>query len=436
MKRCARKLSLPELAAALDDDCRRWLLDRWPFMARDDQLPPDFHDPRARWRVWLFMAGRGAGKTRAGAEWLRMELSRARRERRALRIALVAPTLHDARAVMLEGESGLLTLPWPAAMRPLYEPSRRQVRWPDGSLAQLFSADEPDSLRGPQFHLAWCDEIARWKKGEMVWDMLMFGLRLGGRPRVLATTTPAPVPLIRRLLSDERVWISRARTADNALNLADDFLDEMQARYAGTRLGLQELDGRFVEESAHALFRRDLIEAARVRAGDVPPLSRVVVAVDPPAGSGEKACCGIIVAGRADDGHYYVLADASVPRARPMQWAGAAVAAYRRHEADRIIAEVNQGGEMVEALLRQVAADVPVKMVRASRGKTARAEPVAALYEQGRVHHAGVFAELEDQLCALEHIIAAGNSPDRADALTWAITALMHPTPHPRVRVV
>ena len=442
LKRCARELKPRAVAAALDVEVVRWILGRWAFSARDEQLPPDFHaaDDNTEWgragrdwRVWLFMAGRGAGKTRAGAEWIRMEVEAAARRGEPLRVALVAPTLHDARAVMLEGASGLLMLDWPAHFQPRYEPSRRLVRWPDGSLAQLFSADEPDSLRGPQFHLAWCDEIVRFRAGEKLWDTLMMGLRLGERPRVLVTTTPAPVPLLKRLLKDPETWISRARTADNAANLGSGFLAAVEARYKGTRLGRQELEGEFIEDAADALFRRDLIEAARIAPEAVPPLERIVVAVDPPAGGGEQSCCGIIVAGRAADGHFHVLEDASMPRPKPLQWASAAVAAFTRHRADRIVAEVNQGGEMVEALIRQVAPDVPVRPVRATRGKAARAEPVAALYEQGRVHHAGAFPALEDQLCALEHLLSAGESPDRADALVWAITALMQPAARPRI---
>ena len=381
------------------------------------------------------MAGRGAGKTRAGAEWVRREVMQATRRGERLRIALVAPTLHDARSVMLEGESGLLSLNWPAHLRPDYEPSRRQVRWPSGALAQLFSADEPDSLRGPQFHRAWCDEIGRWKRGEQVWDMLMMGLRLGEHPRVLATTTPAPTPLIRRLLNDPEVWRSHAKTTDNAANLGAGFIEAMQARYAGTRLGRQELDGEFIDDVPDGLFARAAIEAGRVRPDAVSPLERVVVAVDPPASAGAQgSCCGIVVAGRAANGRFYVLEDASVENAPPLTWARAALAAYRRHEADRIVAEVNQGGDMVEAVLRQLAPDVPVRPVRASRGKAVRAEPVAALYEQGRVHHAGAFPELEDQLVDFERIIESGGSPDRADALVWALTALMRPLPQPRIR--
>ena len=428
------------MAESLEPALARWLAGQWPYQARDDQLPPDFHCPKgtgrgARWRIWLFMAGRGAGKTRAGAEWVRREVIRAARQGRGPRIALVAPTLHDARSVMLEGDSGLLGLNWPRALRPDYEPSRRQVRWPCGALAQLFSADEPDSLRGPQFHLAWCDEIGRWRRGEEVWDMLMMGLRLGERPRVLATTTPAPTPLIRRLLNDPDTWRSCAKTADNAANLGEGFIEAMRARYGGTRLGRQELDGEFIDDAPDGLFARAAIEAGRISPDRMPVLERVVVAVDPPASaSAQGSCCGIVVAGRAADGRFYVLEDASVENAPPLMWARTALAAYHRHGADRIVAEVNQGGDMVEAVIRQLAPDAPVKPVRASRGKAVRAEPVAALYEQGRVHHAGVFPALEDQLVDFERLIEAGASPDRADALIWALTALMHPLPQPRIR--
>ncbi len=441
LKRCVRQRGPRAVSRALDADLVRWLQGNWPFAARDEQLPPDFHFPRAGrgWRTWLFMAGRGAGKTRAGAEWIRREVivSATQNAAQPLRIALVAPTLHDARAVMLEGASGLLALRWPVHLRPVFEPSKRQVIWPSGSRAHLFSADEPDSLRGPQFHLAWCDEIGRWKKGEQVWDMLMMALRLGDTPRVLATTTPAPTPLIRRLLADGSVWRSHARTTDNATNLGHGFIDAMLERYGGTWLGRQELDGEFIDDVPDGLFRRRLIEAARIAPRETPQLQRIVVAVDPPASAtADDSCCGIVVAGRAANGHMYVLRDASVERAQPLQWARAVLAAFERHRADRIVAEVNQGGDMVEALIRQIAPDAPFSPVRATRGKAVRAEPVAALYEQGRVHHVGALPELEDQLTDFEHLLERGSSPDRADALVWAITALVASSAEPRVRVI
>ena len=432
MKRCLRRYPPRVLPERLSEEQARWLAGRWPFLARDDQLPPDFHQPDARWRVWLFMAGRGAGKTRAGAEWIRAQALGAREP---LRIALVGPTLHDARSVMVEGVSGLLAV-HERDERPRYEPSRRLLTWANGCKAQIFSADEPAALRGPQFHAAWCDEIARWRAGVEVWDMLMFALRLGNAPRVLATTTPAPAPLLKRLLKEPGVWLSRARTEDNKGNLPAAFLSAMRAQYGGTRLGRQELDGELIEDAPGALFSRACMEENRVRRA--PPLARIAVAVDPPvtAHAGSDAC-GIIAAGIAADGHVYVLEDASVSAASPAVWAAAAVRCYHRHRADRLVAEVNQGGDMVEAVIRQTDETIAYQAVRATRGKTVRAEPVAALYERGRVHHAGAFPQLEDELCAFEHLAASGHSPDRADALVWAITTLaLAPRAAPRVRVV
>ncbi|HHN73241.1 MAG TPA: hypothetical protein ENK13_04040, partial [Thermopetrobacter sp.] len=350
LKACLRAAGPRALLRAMTPGEMALIERTWPLIARDDQLPPDFHDPARRWRTWLFMAGRGAGKTRAGAEWVRAARAAAASAGRGpLRIALIAPTLHDARTVMVEGESGLRAVcAHDGDDAPHYEPSRRHLRWPDGSLAQIYSAEEPETLRGPQFHLAWCDEIARWPRGRQVWDMLMFALRLGEAPRVLATTTPAPVPLLRHLLGRPDVWLSRARTADNAANLAPGFVADMRARYGATRLGRQELDGELLEENAGRLFPRRLIDDNRRRGA--PPLARIVVAVDPPAGHGPRSTCGIIVAGVDIAGHLYVLADDSRPAAGPARWARAAIAAARRHGADRVIAEVNQGGDMVETL--------------------------------------------------------------------------------------
>ena len=437
LKACLRERGPQDLLAALTGTESRWLLGQWPLMARDDQLPPDFHDSGADWSVWLLMAGRGAGKTRAGAEWVRARVARARETGRGpLRIALVGMTLHEARAVMVEGVSGLLAVHGNGD-RPLFEPSRRLLTWPDGSMAQLFSADEPESLRGPQFDIAWCDEVAKWRDGEKAWDMLSFALRLGQRPRVVATTTPRPTPLLRRLLETPGTWISRARTADNAANLAAGFLRAMEAQYDGTRLGRQELDGELIEDDPDALFKRELIEGSRVRAA--PELVRIVVAVDPPAtGHARSDACGIIVAGMAENGNLYVLEDASVAAASPARWARAAVSAYHRHGADRLVAEINQGGDMVEAVIRQIDDAVAYRALRATRGKKTRAEPVAALYEQGRVRHVGALPELEDELCAFEALAGtSGNSPDRADALVWAVSELaLKPKAAPRVRLL
>ena len=431
LKLCLRRRGLRDLLEVMTPEERGLVARSWPLTARDDQLPPDFFDPGADWRVWLFIAGRGAGKTRAGAEWVRAEVARAREP---LRIALVAPTLHDARSVMVEGVSGLLAV-HEGDERPEYEPSRRLLTWRNGCRAQIFSADEPGSLRGPQFHLAWCDEIARWQKGQEAWDMLMFALRLGERPRVLATTTPAPVPLVRRLVKDPDTWISRAGTADNAAHLPSGFLEAVRRRYGGTRIGRQELEGELIEDNPDALFRREFVERARMkRGGETSVPVRVVVAVDPPATTGGNAC-GIIAAGCTADGHFHVLEDATVSGRGPAGWARAAVACYHRHAADRLVAEINQGGDMVEAVIRRVDPCVSFRAVRATRGKAVRAEPVAALYEQGRVHHVAAVPELEEELLAFEEIIAADGSPDRADALIWAITELSGQTaPEPRVR--
>jgi phage terminase large subunit-like protein len=387
----------------------------WSYRARQGQLPPP-----GDWRVWLLLAGRGFGKTRTGAEFVRARIGAGT----ARRVALVAPTAADARDVMVEGESGLLAIapPWD---RPLYEPSKRRLTWPNGAIATLFSADEPERLRGPQHDLAWCDELAAWRYPE-AWDMLMFGLRLGSDPRAVVTTTPRPTKLIRSLLADPKVVATHGRTAENRAHLAPAFLEQIVKRYEGTRLGRQELDAEILEDMPGALWQRGMIEAARMTAR--PEFTRVVVAIDPAASSTEHADeTGIVVAGRDASGHGYVLGDAS-GRYAPAEWARAAITAYAAHAADRIIAEVNNGGEMVEATLRMIDPNVPFSAVRAARGKAARAEPVAALYEQGRVHHIGAFAQLEDQMCAFTAGLerrAAGYSPDRVDALVWALTELL-----------
>jgi phage terminase large subunit-like protein len=387
----------------------------WAYRAREAQLPPN-----GDWRIWLLLAGRGFGKTRTGAEFVRGRVA----ARTARRVALVAPTAADARDVMVEGESGLLAIapPWD---RPLYEPSKRRLTWANGAVATLFSADEPERLRGPQHDLAWCDELAAWRYPE-AWDMLMFGLRLGTDPRAVVTTTPRPTKLIRLLLADPKVAATRGRTAENRSNLAPVFLDQIVRRYEGTRLGRQELDGEILDDMPGALWQRGMIEAARRNA--TPHLSRVVVAIDPAAASSAEADeTGIVVAGRDGDGHGYILADAS-GRYAPAEWARVAIAACAAHAADRVVAEINNGGEMVEATLRMVDPAVSFGAVRASRGKVARAEPVAALYEQGRVHHLGTFPQLEDQMCSFTSDFdraTAGYSPDRVDALVWALTELL-----------
>ena len=383
---------------------------------RLEQLPPD-----GDWRTWVLMGGRGSGKTRAGAEWVHA-LATTRIGGSPRRIALVAETLGDAREVMIDGISGICRIA--RRNRPDFEASRRRLVWPNGTIAQIFSSEDPESLRGPQFDFAWCDELGKWKHAQETFDMLQFALRLGDHPQVLVTTTPRPLPLLKALIADPATRTRQIRTTDNARNLAPGFLDAMAKRYGGTRLGRQELDGEMIADREDALWSRSLIEALKLR--DAGPLSRIVVAVDPPAAAGAQSCCGIVVAGLDRQGRGVVLADCSIEGASPAGWAQAVVRAYRRFDADRIVAEVNQGGDMVAAVLKGIDAQLPVTSVRASRGKWLRAEPVAALYEQSRVVHAGSFPALEDQMCDFgPDGLSSGRSPDRLDALVWALTALM-----------
>ena len=383
----------------------------------------------------MILGGRGAGKTRAGAEWVRA-IALGTWEpfvSRASRIAIVAPTFAEARLVMIEGKSGLLAI-HAEDERPQYEPSKRMLTWPNGCVAHVFSAEEPDGLRGPQFDAAWCDELAKWKHASEVWDMLQFAMRLGERPCSVVTTTPRPIPLLKRLLADDGVVVSRTTTFDNSSHLAKPFLDEVLARYGGTRLGRQELNGELIEDDPDAIFKRDIIEARRVRVA--PELRRIVVAVDPPAGFGAKNnACGIVCAGLGVDGRCYVLDDCSAKGLRPAQWAKRIVSLYHARAADRVVAEINQGGAMVEQVLREVDPELSFRSVHATRGKKARAEPVAALYEQGRVSHVGGFAELEDEMCSA--ISEGMKSPDRLDALVWAVSDLMlRRRAEPRVRIL
>lgn len=393
---------------------------------------------RGPWTIWLMLGGRGAGKTRTGAEWVRgialglPDFSEAPMGR----IALVGETFADARNVMVEGPAGILAV-HARHERPTWSPSLRKLEWPNGAVAQVFSAEDPDSLRGPQFEAAWADELAKWKHVEETWDMLQFGLRLGSHPRQMVTTTPRPIPILKRFLADPLVAVSRARTADNAANLAPVFLDAVVGRYAGTRLGRQELDGEIIEDRPDALWSRDVIEMNRVEAS--PPLMRIVVAVDPPASSSRRAdACGIVAAGVDEAGRAYVLEDATASGLKPPEWAAKAVALYRRLEADALIVETNQGGEMATGVIREVDPSVPVVSVRAMRGKYLRAEPVSVLYAQGRVHHVGALPELEDELCDFgPGGLTSGRSPDRMDALVWALTELlMKPRIEPRLRIL
>lgn len=422
----------------LDEGELRALPFLFEFWAMEHQLPPE-----GDWKSWVILGGRGAGKSRAGSEWVRAQVEGAGplTPGRCRRLALVGETFDQVRDVMIFGESGIMACS-PPDRRPEWQATRRRLVWPNGAEAQAFSASEPEALRGPQFDGAWLDELAKWKKAEATWDMLQFALRLGEDPRICVTTTPRNVGVLKRLLEAPSTVTTHAPTEANRANLADSFLEEVRARYAGTRLGRQELDGILMGETEGALWTSDMLHAAQVE--EIPELSRIVVAVDPPVTGHEGSDeCGIVVAGVVATGepqHWraYVLEDASVSAARPTQWAEAAVAAMERHGADRIVAEVNQGGDLVEAVLRQVDPMVPVKQVRASRGKAARAEPVAALYEQGRVRHVKGLGELEDQLAQMTQQGWEGTgSPDRLDALVWALHDLMlsaQPNRRPQMR--
>jgi phage terminase large subunit-like protein len=403
------------LSSSLTDGEAAALHFEWSAWARKEQFAPPLP-----YEGWLILAGRGWGKTRTGAEVVRAEAESGR----SRRIALVAETSADGRNVIVEGDSGILACSPPWA-RPLYEPSKRRLTWPNGAIATLYDAREPDQLRGPQHDFVWFDEMAKYRYADAVFDMAMFGLRLGEAPRWLITTTPRPISLIRRLLMQTGVVVTRGKSEENLGNLAPTYKRNVIDRYRGTRLGRQELDAEILEDIPGALWSRRSLDEARVRSA--PELVRIVVGVDPAASSGEHANeTGIVVAGISGEGRAYVLEDWSL-RGTPDEWARKAVAAYRKSYADALIAECNQGGEMVAQVVRSVA-DVPVKLVRATRGKLVRAEPISALYEQGRVHHVGALPELEDQMIAFTPERAAdragGGSPDRVDALVWALTEL------------
>lgn len=413
-----------EFSKTLSEKERRDYPFLWEFTARPQQLPPE-----GAWRIWMIMAGRGFGKTRTGAEWVRMIAER----NPEARIALVSTSLAEARAVMVEGESGIMAVCHPDD-QPRYEPSLHRIRFRNGAQAQLFSAAEPESLRGPQHSHAWCDEIGKWPlshdRATRCWDNLLLGLRLGHDPRITVTTTPRAVPLVKRLAAQAEdggaVAISRGTTDDNTMNLPMPFIEAIANEFAGTQLARQEIDGELLADVEGALWTRSMLEQAREHGPPAAPV-RMVVAVDPPAGShGDE--CGIILASLGEDGIARVLADCSVGGAAPSEWAQRVADAAREWKADRVVAEANQGGAMVENVLRAADHALPVKLVHASRGKVARAEPVAALYAAGRVRHCGMFARLEDQLCGLlvgGSYAGPGRSPDRADALVWALSELL-----------
>jgi len=412
--------------ASLTDEELRGLPYMFDFWALPHQVPP-----LGDWKSWVVLGGRGAGKTRAGAEWVRAEVEGPgpTDPGRAKRVALVGETYSQAREVMVLGESGILACSPPDRM-PKWYSERRVLVWPNGAEAQVFSASDYEALRGPQFDAAWVDELAKWRKAEDAWDMLQFALRLGEHPRQVVTTTPRDVPVLKRILAANSTVQTHAPTRANRANLATSFLEEVEHQFAGTRLGQQELDGVLTEEIEGALWPKQLIEFAQ--ATPVPEVDRIVVAVDPPVTSKKTSdACGIIVAGvkfaaAKKDWRVKVLDDVSVAGASPSEWASVAVQAYHRHGADRIVAEVNQGGDLVEEVVRQIDETVAFSPVHARRGKVIRAEPVAALYEQGRVAHVKGLNALEDQMGLMARRGFEGRgSPDRVDALVWALTELI-----------
>jgi phage terminase large subunit-like protein len=421
---------------------RRRLFEEWRWQAHRGQEEPTSDGPGGDWRVWLIMAGRGFGKTRAGAEWV----SARAREHPDARIALVGANLDDVVKVMVEGESGLRAVAR-TGETVRWRPSRGLVEFSSGAQAFAYSGERPEKLRGPQHHFAWCDEIAKWTHGDQCWDNLMLGLRLGVRPRTMVTTTPRAVPVLKRIMSMERAWVSGGPTVRN-VHLPEEYVGAVNALYSGTRLGRQELEGLLIEEVEGALWSRELIERCRtgphpnyagaptLRPGDGAPsipragegaMLRVVIGVDPPGSVGGDAC-GIVAAGLGRDGTGYVLGDHTVSGRSPEGWAAAVAGAAAFWQADRVIAESNQGGAMVESVLRAADRELPLKLAHAHESKAARAEPVATLFERGRAKFAGSFPELEDELAGLTAgggYQGPGRSPDRADAMIWAMSELM-----------
>lgn len=383
----------------------------WELFARPNQLPP-----KKDWLYWLLLAGRGFGKTRAGAEWIRNQVE----DHGKRRIALVGATAADVRDIMVEGDSGLLAVspPWNC---PVYIPSKTKLIWPNGAVAHTYSAEKPDRLRGPQHDCAWADELASWQRMQDTWDMLMFGLRIGDKPQCVVTATPRPLNLIKELVKDKDTVITSGDTFENRANLAPAFFNRIIQKYRGTRLGRQEIYAEILDDNPEALFNRDIIDKYRV--DYAPELKLISVGVDPAVTSNENSNdTGIIVAGKDKKNHYYVLYDYTC-HTSPERWARKCVNAYNDHQANRIVPEVNNGGDMVRALMKTIDPSVRVKSVRATRGKALRAEPISALYEQGRVHHVGIFPKLEDQMCQWDPGLNE-DSPDRLDAAVWALTDL------------
>lgn len=408
-------LPADEQEAFFDEFPPELLVDDWEFWARPEQLRPE-----GNWSNWLCRCGRGWGKTHVGAktveEWAR--------ETPGIRIALVAPTAADARDVMIEGDSGILSVARSDFM-PRFNPSKRKVTWPNGSVAIYYSAEKPARLRGPQHHKAWCDELCAWEREEETWDMLQMGLRLGDNPQAVITTTPKPTETLLAIQDDSATHLTIGSTYDNQSNLAPKFLDTIKKKYEGTRLGEQELHAKVLNDKPGALWKRHMISDNRVKGH--PDLVRIVVAIDPAVTSDPKSDeTGIVAVGKGVDGLAYVLKDLS-GKLKPREWASRAVNYFEEKNADKIVAEVNNGGDLVGEMVQIIspaAFDSGFKKVTASKGKITRAEPIAALYEQGRVKHVGNFGTLEDQMCDYEPENYS-TSPDRMDALVWALHELM-----------
>lgn len=430
------QLSTAQKLALLPESNRRYELGKlsreivanletnWGHWSRPAQRPPE-----GDWLTWLILAGRGFGKTRTGAEWVRRNVcgSTPLGAGGYGRVALIAETAADARDVMIEGPSGILAI-HPKDYRPLYQPALRRITWPNGAWASVYNATEPDQLRGPEHDLAWGDELAKWAYARETWDQMQFGLRQGNPPRTCITTTPRPIPLLREILADEATVVTKGITLDNADNLAPSFIRQIMRKYDGTRLGRQELNAELLDDVPGALWTRAVLDDCRVKKGNLPDMTRIVVGVDPSGTSGDEdegADIGICVAGRGINGRGYVLADFTC-KLSPDGWGRRAVDAYHIHEADRIVAETNFGGAMVKAVIKTCDASVAYKEVKASRGKVARAEPIAALFEQGRVHLVGGFAELEDEMVLMTSTGYVGEgSPNRVDAMVWALSEVM-----------
>lgn len=398
----------------------------WRLNARPSQIAPAGED----WYAWLILAGRGFGKTRAGSEFIRSHVEAAQKRGKPIRCALVAPTASDARDIMVEGDSGLLGVCPPDNM-PKYESSKRRLTWKDGSIATMFSAEEPERLRGPQHHVAWADELAAWAELQMTWDMMGFGMRLirgpGLGPKVCITTTPKPVPTLVQIVQAKTTKITTGSTYENRSNLAPAFFENVIASYEKTRLGRQEIEGELLLDNMGALWTNNLIDKTRVTPDKVPTITTMVTAIDPSVSEDEGADTGILTGGLGVDGHVYILEDSSI-QGTPTEWARNAIASAMRHRSDRIVAEVNNGGALVKTVLNSAISDrmlFKYRGVHASRGKITRAEPVSALYERGLVHHVGMFKDLEDQMVSYAPARAGKMLVDRMDALVWLVTDLL-----------